>query len=759
MVGRQGLEESMKTSEHRRASKRSGLTATALFFVLSLLASASGPSLQAQEVQPVQEVQENQAVQESKPVQQNWPGWRGLTADGSLPHAAAPSGWTEDDARWTLEVPGDGYSSPIVYGDTVFLTTAYETARGEAAIQVFRWLLFGLGLAALVLADRFVVARCAAPGQSFLDRLALIVFGGVSIALAGFVLFGENVLSYSGTRDVRSWLSSGLGATLCLLFIAFFASAAWRRRYVPSLLMVIFSVVFLAITPMPTREFLFDGSLLRPPLTADAVVVFALPVFLLVAAVALVVLGRLVPSVFGAESFGVEPVADPSSKLEGPGLRSLILVKTVPVLLVVAGWILLQRVVASSEYLAHHIGERMGSEPVLGWLSVGLFVGVYLGFLTNRIAGRRLPAWEARVFPWLLLLLVVVIVFGANFLSTTTELTRAVVAVDGQDGEIRWIREGLDSPAGARNTFNSPATPTPMTDGRRVYAYFGSAGLLATDLDGRLLWESRGYAYDNVYGTVVSPVVVDDVLVLVMDTPEDPYIVGLDAATGEEIWRRDRDPEGFSFNGVSRTPLVRDVDGRPVVFVWGSVDLKAYDLHTGEELGRIELRLGGSDRVASPIADGERLYLIGQKKAIAVDMAHFLGKSDLGKSVLGIDGAEGALVWQSDEISGPNCSSPVLAGGLIFAISDWGKAIALDAATGEPLWEKKLDGEFYASLVALGDQVVAVTTAGELTVFAAERAYRELRKEQLPDKVFASFAAVPDTVFVRTERLLLAFES
>ena len=674
----------------------------------------------------------------------DWPGWRGLEIEASLASGQGPLGWSESEAMWSVEIPGDGYSSPIVWGDTVFLTTSYPTARGEAVLWSLNLFSLLLCLAVVSLLNAWLISQ-ALGGRPVWKHPRAIGLELLALALVTFVLFGKSMLDYSGTGDVRSWLSGGLGVSICLMILAACTSSWGRHRRYTISLMVSYAVIHVAIVPMPLRKHLLSLESLRSVRLSDALVALSIPVALVGGAAFLALWTKRAKN-GGSIDRGNEMQTEggtAGAKL----LAAVAIVKTVTLVLGFGSLWLLYLGASSSGYLSQHLGAGLELEPTLGWWSVWVFGGLYLvlavGLVLRASGLGAVPGTDSRLLVALLLLAMTIVVL-TNFLNTTTQLSRVVLAVDRASGGLLWVTEDLPSPIGQMNTFNSAATPTPVTDGERVYAYFGSAGLLATTLAGDVAWRNTQHQYDNVYGTVVSPVVAEGVLVLVLDTPENPYVVGLDATSGLELWRQERSARGLSFNGASRTPIVKRIDDRSVLFVWGERDLRAYDLHTGALLRNIRVRVGGSDRVASPTSDSERIYLVGKRRAIAVDLQSR-------------DESNEAPAWTSERIAGPNCSSPVLANGLIFSVSDWGNLLCLDAATGKVVWEHELEGEFYSSPVAIGGHVYVTDTSGVTTIFSAARQFSEISKGQLSGRVFASAAISDGTFYVRTDTHLHAF--
>lgn len=166
------------------------------------------------------------------------------------------------------------------------------------------------------------------------------------------------------------------------------------------------------------------------------------------------------------------------------------------------------------------------------------------------------------------------------FLTAASEEGFSVLGFDRRSGEELWV---VDLPCAAmekHHDVNSPASSSPATDGERLFAYFGSRGLFAFDLDGGELWARDIEPAPNTFGTAASPIVVDGRLVLVRDAKEHSFLEALDPASGKTLWRTDR--RGFG-SGWS-TPTVRRRGDTTELLVYGVGFLTAYDLADGEPL-------------------------------------------------------------------------------------------------------------------------------------------------------------------------------
>jgi outer membrane protein assembly factor BamB len=176
------------------------------------------------------------------------------------------------------------------------------------------------------------------------------------------------------------------------------------------------------------------------------------------------------------------------------------------------------------------------------------------------------------------------------------------LCVSRADGEVLWRRAVSAEQLENAREGNSPATPTPTSDGKSVIAYFGSFGLVCWDLDGKELWRRPLPVPQNTFGTAASPVMADGKLVFLLDADEGSFLETLDPATGKTLWRRERD--GYT-SGWS-TPSLWQRDGRTELLVLGVGWLNAYDLADGSERWSFP---GLTDEpITTPITAGGLVY-------------------------------------------------------------------------------------------------------------------------------------------------------
>ena len=327
-----------------------------------------------------------------------------------------------------------------------------------------------------------------------------------------------------------------------------------------------------------------------------------------------------------------------------------------------------------------------------------------------------------------------------------------VMAFDRDTGAVVWERvarealphEGYQQPNG------SYASGSAVTDGERLYAFFGSWGLYAYNLDGELQWEVDlgDRLMRNGFGEGTTPVLYGDTLVVTWDhIGGQSFVAALDARTGEERWRSNRDEID-----TWATPLVVEHDGRAQVVTPAMDQVYSYDLETGETVWRS--RGTTMNAIPSPVhADGMVYVTSGYRgnNLQAIRLADARGD---------IAGT-GAIVWQLDRDT-PYVPSPLLYDDALYLLkSNDGILSAFDPATGEPHYAlQRLQGipNVFASPVGAAGRVYITGRDGATLVIRQGPGYEVLAVNQLDDGFDASPALVDDELYLRGHRYLYKIE-
>jgi outer membrane protein assembly factor BamB len=324
-----------------------------------------------------------------------------------------------------------------------------------------------------------------------------------------------------------------------------------------------------------------------------------------------------------------------------------------------------------------------------------------------------------------------------------------VEAFDLEDGRRLWQHELLaETPGGALPAVHRKhnlASPSPVTDGERVYAWFGTGQLVVLDLDGKLVWEKHlGKVYqpfDIAWGHSSSPALYRDSVLLLCGHDNASYIVALDKKTGEEKWKVDRGPGVRSYS----TPTVVPGPAGDELVVNTSERLEGYDPSTGKllwyfvEKNQFPIPVPSFD---DGIIYTSRGYRSGPYMAIRPG-----GRGD-------IAGTE-HVIWHV-ATGAPYVSSIVQYQGVIYMASDAGVVQAADAKTGERLWQERTGGVFSAAPVAGDGKVYLPSETGEVLVLRAAREFQILARNTMQARFLASPAVSNGRLFFRSDDRLIA---
>ena len=315
-----------------------------------------------------------------------------------------------------------------------------------------------------------------------------------------------------------------------------------------------------------------------------------------------------------------------------------------------------------------------------------------------------------------------------------------VLAYGRQDGKLRWRRTVREErPHEGTHQDGTYASGSALTDGKRVYAFFGSRGLYALDLAGKVLWE-RDLGLQktrNGFGEGSSPALHADTLVVPWDHEGTDFVAAFDAATGQERWRRERDePTNWT------TPHVVEHGGRAQVVVGGTGRLISYDLLTGEPVWSAA---GLTQNVIpTPVSADGVVYAMSGFRGSALRAIRL---SDARGEITGPP----ALAWSYDKDT-PYVPSPLLSkGGLYFLKSNSGILTLLDPATGALRFSERLEAvpNVYASPVAADGRVYVVGREGTTVVLADGPKLQVLATNRLDDAFDASPALVDRELYLR----------
>jgi outer membrane protein assembly factor BamB len=339
-----------------------------------------------------------------------------------------------------------------------------------------------------------------------------------------------------------------------------------------------------------------------------------------------------------------------------------------------------------------------------------------------------------------------------------------VLCLDRDTGKILWDKQVFEQTPGRKEGRNSYATPTPVTDGQHVYAFFGGGGAACLDFAGNVAWTHTDDAFYSQHGLGSSPILYQDTLFMPWDhsikegsekrigwqIPWDKsYVLALDKNTGK--------PRFKAMRGMSRishmTPKIVDVDGRPQLVSAGGDVIEGFDPDTGRLLWYVNTY--GEGVTPSPVFGNGLVFNssgfptpFGGKTVKAAVRAFKLGGSQSGADV-----TQSNLVWEQTQAV-PMLPSLLFAGDLLYSVTESGQFQCLDPADGKVIYKQKLPGQYSASPLFADGKIYVTSDTAATTVLAPGRAFQPLATNDLNERTQASPAVSHGAIFLRTEKNL-----
>jgi outer membrane protein assembly factor BamB len=401
------------------------------------------------------------------------------------------------------------------------------------------------------------------------------------------------------------------------------------------------------------------------------------------------------------------------------------------------------------------------------------------------------------------------------FLTAHEDQKLFTFCLDRATGRILWRRETPRPRQEAFHEMHGPASPSPATDGRNVYVFFGDFGMLSYGPDGEERWrvELGPFNLPNGHGT--SPVLVDDLVILLRDQDDMSYLLAVSQNDGRLRWKVER-PEAV--HGYATPSIYRPASGPPQIIVPGSYQVTAYSADRGEKLwwvrgltwqvkpsaavdeemiyvtgwapgadsGERQVLPAFEDAVRQGDSNGDRK--ISEEEAIQHGWRHQGGWAlvDLDDDTR-LDGREweffrarraahnvtmairpgqgrgdltATSVRWTYEKAVPVVSTPLSYRGAVYTIKDGGILTAFESATGKVLRQERIAGaidRYFASPVAGDGKIFLASETGKITVLKPGAPWEVLAVNDLAEACYATPAIGEQTLYVRTVQALYAF--
>ncbi len=404
------------------------------------------------------------------------------------------------------------------------------------------------------------------------------------------------------------------------------------------------------------------------------------------------------------------------------------------------------------------------------------------------------------------------------FLTASEGEALYTIALDRETGSELWRRGAPRPRIETLDNRNGPASPSPVTDGERVWVFFGDFGLLCYSVDGEELWRHPLGPFDNIYGMGASPILAAGNVVLVVDQQQGSHVLAVDAGTGELAWRTER-PAARSGHS---TPVLHHPEGGELqVVVPGSFFLTSYSAKTGERLWWVSglsfemkstpavedgvLFINGyamplneegrhvrlepfPEVVAQHDADGDGKIseeeapeglvrnvfsyfdLASDGLLDQEDWTYFQSALDTRNNILAVELPEAGLrgdltashVRWTYHRKIPQLPSPIVDDGVLLMVDDSGITTTLRSATGELIEQGRLEGavdSYYASPIVADGKFYLLSRSGKLVVLPNDGSLKPLAVSDLDDLATATPAVDGTTMYLRTRSALWAFQA
>jgi outer membrane protein assembly factor BamB len=339
---------------------------------------------------------------------------------------------------------------------------------------------------------------------------------------------------------------------------------------------------------------------------------------------------------------------------------------------------------------------------------------------------------------------------GKGKAKEKVDVSLKAVCLDAAKGTILWQTEVFKQDgAKAPNIHgkNSHASPTPITDGKRVYVHFGHQGTACLDLEGKIVWRNTEHRYAPVHGNGGTPILVNDRLVFSGDGGDKQFIVALDTADGKTAWKTPRNgktSQPFSFS----TPLLITVNGKQQIVSPASGMVVGYDAPTGKEIWRSGYGSGYSV-IPRPVFGHGMIFISSGYNTPAVFAIRVDGKGDV---------TDSHVAWSTPK-GAPHTPSLLLVGGELYMVSDRGVASCLDAKTGKIHWQERVGDAYSASPFYADGKIYFQSEDGSTTVVRAATTFEKLAESKLGERTFASYAVADGAIYLRTETQLYRIQA
>jgi len=329
---------------------------------------------------------------------------------------------------------------------------------------------------------------------------------------------------------------------------------------------------------------------------------------------------------------------------------------------------------------------------------------------------------------------------------------RALIALDRNTGEKLWQQELACTAEETTHRQNPPCSASPVTDGRSVYAYFGSAGVLACDLNGNQLWHRDLGPVLHHFGNGGSPVLTENLVILFHGPGEPSLLMALDKQSGATVWKSQETPINHNLFGSWGTPLLLQVRDHtelimplPGKRVGGVGWFKAYDPATGTTLWQCDGL--GTEVYSMPVVGTDGKLVVGISGHNGPTMAVRPGGAG--------NVTSSRRLWRTEVKNPQRVGSGVIHDGHVYlANASPGTMECLRAENGESVWKERLGGNLWGSVLLAGGNLYVTSLEGDTFVVRASPQFELVSKNSIGETTYAALAPSNGELFLRTHEHL-----
>ena len=392
------------------------------------------------------------------------------------------------------------------------------------------------------------------------------------------------------------------------------------------------------------------------------------------------------------------------------------------------------------------------------------------------------------------------------FLTASEGDKLLTIALDRKTGKVLWRRDAVRARHMTIYKANDAASPSPVSDGKNVYVFFGELGLISYGPDGKERWRVPLGPFNSFYGMGGSPVLDGNKLVMVCDQRTGSFIITLDARNGKVLWKTSRP----NFEAYSTPAIHKPRNGPAQVIVLGSQSVDAYSLDKGERLWWVT-RIGtypkgvpvlGTDMVYVTAEGADEPFLPPFEETLKADTnkdqkiqreemkaspegyEHFgwldanndgvidraeydfvRNSTAMGHGLTAVrlggqgDLTSSSVAWNFKK-SYPNIPAPLIYRGVMYLMKEGGIVSSLDPASGQVLKQGRTPDaleEYYASPVAADGKIFLASGSGKVTVLKADAQWEIIATNNLDEEIWATPAIAGNNLYIRTRNALYSF--